>query len=119
VLSRDPVNRGAFTAEDIAAYRAAIAQPGALTATINYYRALFRRNLLKLYQGLRPIRCPTLLIWGEQDRYLGLRFTEGLETWISNLTVVRIPDAGHWVQADVPERVNALMLDILRIQAVR
>lgn len=114
VLSRDPVRAGAFTAADIAAYRTALAQPGALTAAINYYRALFRRNLFDLYREQRRIDCPTLLIWGEQDRYLGLRFTENLERWVSALTVARIPGASHWVQADAPERVNALLLDFLR-----
>lgn len=114
VLTRDPARRGAFTAADIAAYRSAIAQPGALTAAINYYRALFRSNPFRLYHALRPIDCPTLLIWGERDRYLGRDFTEHLEPWVADLRVARIPEASHWVQADAPERVNALMLEFLR-----
>ena len=40
VLRRDPVRPGALTAEDIERYIEAIARPGALTASINYYRAL-------------------------------------------------------------------------------
>ncbi len=44
-LPRDPVRKGAFTEENIAVYKAAIAEPGALTAGINYYRALFRATL--------------------------------------------------------------------------
>jgi pimeloyl-ACP methyl ester carboxylesterase len=114
VLSRDPVNPSAFNADDIEAYRHAIAKPGALTAAINYYRALFRGNPFDIYRAARPIVCPTLLIWGEQDRYLGPRFTEGLERWVSDLTVARIAEASHWVQADAPERVNALLLDFLQ-----
>jgi pimeloyl-ACP methyl ester carboxylesterase len=113
VLSRDLVYSGAFSAEDIAAYQAAIARPGALTAAINYYRALFQISWLRLYRDQRPIEVPTLLIWGERDRYLGIRFTEGLSPWVSDLTVVRIPNASHWVQVDVPERVNASMLEFL------
>lgn len=114
VLSRDPLHPEAFSADDIEAYRRALAQPGALTATINYYRALFRRNLFEIYRAARPITCPTLLIWGEQDRYLGPRFTEKLGRWVSDLTVARIAEASHWVQADAPERVNALLLDFLQ-----
>src|ERR687894_313711 len=41
-LGRDPVRSGALTAEDIERYIEAIAQPGALTATLNYYRVLLR-----------------------------------------------------------------------------
>src|SRR5947199_153849 len=46
--------------------------------------------------------------------YLSARLTEGLERWVPNLRVERLPDASHWVQSDAPERVNQLMLDFLR-----
>ena len=57
---------------------------------------------------------PTLLLWGEQDRFLGRRLTEGLELWVPNLRVERFADAGHWIHAEWPERVNRLMIDFLR-----
>src|SRR5438093_7218858 len=41
-LERDPMRAGAYSARDISLYLDAIAQPGALTATTNYYRALIR-----------------------------------------------------------------------------
>ena len=114
-LRTDPVHPGAFDEADIAHYKQAISRPGALTATINYYRALFRLNPFRYKHSITRIDIPTLLIWGEQDRYLGIRLTEGLEPWVPKLQLERIPDASHWVQAEVPERVNALMLDFLRI----
>ena len=57
---------------------------------------------------------PTLLIWGQQDRFLGPRLTEGLAHWVPDLRVERIPEAGHWVMADAPERVNELLLAFLQ-----
>src|ERR687894_743878 len=42
VFRRDPVRPGALTTEDIERYVEAMARPGALTATLNYYRALLR-----------------------------------------------------------------------------
>ncbi|MFZ4703761.1 MAG: alpha/beta fold hydrolase [Candidatus Methylumidiphilus sp.] len=113
-LRNDPIHPGAFSEIDIAHYQQAIAQPGALTATINYYRALFRINPWKYGHSIIRIDIPTLLIWGEQDRYLGIRLTEGLEPLVPKLQLERIPDASHWVQAEVPERVNELMVDFLR-----
>ena len=113
-LRNDPINPGAFSDADIAHYKQAISQPGALTSTINYYRALFRINPFVYKQSITRIDIPTLLIWGEQDRYLGIRLTEGLEPWVPKLQLERIPDASHWVQAEVPERVNNLMVDFLR-----
>ncbi len=110
-LRRDPVRPGAFSDEDIARYVAAAAQPGALTGSMNYYRALIRHP-----QAAGPVQCieaPVLVIWGERDRYLGPELAEPSPRWVSNCRVERLPDASHWVQADAPERVNALLLGFL------
>jgi epoxide hydrolase 4 len=45
-LGRQPTRPGVFTAQDIDRYVAAAAQPGALRAAINYYRAAVRANPL-------------------------------------------------------------------------
>jgi pimeloyl-ACP methyl ester carboxylesterase len=113
VLRRQPVHAGAFTEEDVERYKNALAQPGARTAALNFYRAAFRHRR-ETGGAVRPIRAPTLLIWGERDPYLGVRLTEGLGPWVPNLRVVRIADASHWVQNDVPGRVNELILDFVR-----
>ncbi len=116
ILRRDPVRPGAFTDNDIEAYVRALSQPGALTSTINYYRAL-RAGSRGRPSGPRwrdaTIAAPTLLIWGERDRYLGLPLLDGLERLVDSLRIERIPDASHWVQADAPDRVNELILTFL------
>src|SRR5437588_142779 len=66
---------GAFTPDDIARYRAAWSQPGAATATINYYRASLRRPGAAR-GAMGPVTAPTLVIWGERDRYLGAELAE-------------------------------------------
>jgi pimeloyl-ACP methyl ester carboxylesterase len=111
-LRREPVSQGAFSAEDVQLYKQAYSQPGALTAMINYYRALVRYPG-EVRRGNRVIEAPTLVIWGERDRYLGVGMTEHLERCVPNVQVVRIPDASHWVQNDAPERVNRLMVEFL------
>ncbi len=112
-LRRDPVHRGTLTEEDIERYVEALAQPGALTAAVNYYRALLRRNPLGVRARLRRIEVPVLVIWGEQDRYLEAGLARPPRRWVSNARVERLPDASHWVQLDRPERVNALLLSFL------
>jgi pimeloyl-ACP methyl ester carboxylesterase len=102
-----------FTRQDIEHYVRAAAQPGALTAGINYYRALFRGGSRQSREATRIITAPTLLIWGEQDRYLGPGLTEGLDAWVPQLRVERLPNASHWVQLDAADEVNRLMLDFL------
>jgi pimeloyl-ACP methyl ester carboxylesterase len=101
-----------FTAEEMQRYRDALAQPGARTATVNYYRAAWRYRG-EIRSRVATISAPTLLIWGERDRYLGPRLTQGLERWIQNLRMERFADVGHWIQNEAPERVNRLLIDFL------
>ena len=112
-LRRETVHPEAFTAADVRLYQQARSRPGALTAALNYYRALFRHRRENRRQ-IRQVAAPTLLLWGERDRYLGLRLTEGLEPWVPDLRVERFPDASHWLQNDVPAAVNRALVAFLR-----
>ena len=113
-LRREAKRPGAFSDEDIAAYKEARSQPGALTAAINYYRAAVRRNPFDSARMIRQIDLPTLLIWGEQDPYLGIELIDGLDQWVPSIRVERILESSHWVQVDAAERVNELMIGFLR-----
>jgi pimeloyl-ACP methyl ester carboxylesterase len=108
----EPARPGAFTAADVERYRHALARPGALTAALNYYRALFR-HFGDVPTDPPPLRVPTMVIWGERDRYLDIRCLDGLERWVPGVRVERLPGATHWVQHDEPERVNRLLQDFL------
>jgi pimeloyl-ACP methyl ester carboxylesterase len=108
--TRNPL---AFTPDDIALYKQALRQPGALTATLNYYRALFRFPR-EIAGRPAPIRAPTLLIWGERDQYLGIGMSRHLERWVPGIRVERLPGISHWVQTDDPERVNRLLIEHLQ-----
>src|ERR687894_606750 len=113
-LRRDPVRPGALTTEDIERYVEAMARPGALTATLNYYRALLR-NPRETQALLERIEAPVLVIWGERDRFLSRSLAEPPPLWVPNLLhVERLPDASHWVAEDRPREVTTLLLDFLR-----
>jgi pimeloyl-ACP methyl ester carboxylesterase len=112
-FANDPVRPGAFSSYDIERYVEAISQPGALSAAINYYRALFRRSPDGVGQQISKIEMPVLVIWVEQDRYLGAELAEPDQSWVPNARVERLPDASHWVQLDRPEKVNALLFEFL------
>jgi len=106
---------GAFTAQDIDRYVEAWSQPGAATATINYYRAVFRQSPRRNEARIRVVQAPTLVIWGERDRYLGRELAHPDPADVANLErVVRLSDASHWVQHDEPERVNQLLTEFFR-----
>jgi pimeloyl-ACP methyl ester carboxylesterase len=81
LFAQGPARHSATAEEDVRQYVQAISQPGALTAMINYYRAATRQGPGALKRSFVPISSPTLLIWGDKDRYLVRELTEGLERW--------------------------------------
>jgi pimeloyl-ACP methyl ester carboxylesterase len=60
------------------------------------------------------VSTPTLVIWGEQDRYLSPTLLDRLGQWVTGLRIERIPDASHWMQNDVPDRVNRLLIEFFK-----
>jgi pimeloyl-ACP methyl ester carboxylesterase len=91
---------------------------GAATATINYYRALFRQSPRRTEARIQVVQAPTLVIWGERDRYLGRKLADPDPADVANLErVVRLPDASHWVQHAEPERVSQLLAEFFATPA--
>ena len=103
------VDKSRFPDEVLRVYQQAAAQPGALTAMLNYYRALIRG--LKRYRrrGTPRIDVPTLMIWGEVDTALGKELTFGTDAYVTDLTLRYLPNVSHWVQQEAPETVNAMI----------
>ena len=100
---------GSFSADDLAVYRTAWAMPGALTTMLNWYRAL---ALAPRPEGGR-VRAPTLIVWGDRDFALQSGLAEAGAATCDDAEVVHVPDAGHWIQVEEPERVNALLRSFL------
>jgi pimeloyl-ACP methyl ester carboxylesterase len=102
--------RPAFTPEEMDRYVEAWSQPGAAAGMINYYRSSVRAK--KPEAQIRSISAPTLVIWGEQDRYLGPELAEPDHDDVPNLErVERLPDASHWVHHDDGDLVTKLLID--------
>jgi len=118
----DGLKQGYFTEQDKKAYIEAWSQPGALTGGLNYYRAASLGGLTGENSAKTPepipdqfiTRVPTLIIWGEKDRYLLTGNMNGLDKYVTNLTIKRIPDGSHWVVHEKPELVNRLMRDFIK-----
>jgi pimeloyl-ACP methyl ester carboxylesterase len=104
--------RPPYTADEMDRYVEAWSQPGAATAMINYYRCSVRTPPKKASAAIRPISAPTLVIWGQRDRFLGPALAEPEHDDVPNLAAVeRLPDASHWVHHDEHERVTQLLID--------
>jgi epoxide hydrolase 4 len=103
------VDKARFPDEVLRHYQEAAAQPGALTAMLNYYRALIRMRGRNRRRGAPRIEMPTLMIWGEVDTALGKELTYGTDRYVSNLTLRYLPNVSHWVQQEAPEVVNGMI----------
>lgn len=107
-----------FTPAERAAYLEAWSQPGALTASLNWYRAspLYPpaegdagAARLELQAKDFMVRVPTLVVHGERDTALLPAILEGLEECVPDLRIERVPDATHWVAEERPAVLNALI----------
>jgi pimeloyl-ACP methyl ester carboxylesterase len=103
------VDKSRFPDDVLALYRDAASEPGALTAMVNYYRAMFREFRRIRARGFGEITTPTLLIWGEHDTALGKELTFDTSRYVRDLTIRYLPNVSHWVQQEAPEAVNRLM----------
>src|SRR4029078_244061 len=88
--------RPTYTEQELDRYVEAWSQPGAAKAIIDYYRAAVR---LSSKQGdLPPISAPTLVIWGQGDRYLGPKLAEPHHDDVPNRhRGERLANACQWV----------------------
>ena len=103
--------RCTFSDDDLAAYRQAWSQPGALTGMLNWYRAAARNQGTAVTLG--RIRVPTLMIWGANDMALSRRMAQPSIDLCDDGRLVFLEEASHWVQHEEPEAVNRLLLEFL------
>lgn len=98
---------------DVEQYLADLSRPGALTASLNWYRA----NLAPrppATDGLRlpPITVPTMGVWSDGDHYLdGARMIASAQFVDATWRYEQIDGASHWIPLDAPERLTGLLLD--------
>jgi epoxide hydrolase 4 len=102
---------GTFSAEDLAQYRAAWSQPGALTGMINWYRALFRAGV-KFSDHI--VRVPTRILWGERDAFLVAEMARENLRYCTNAELFTFANATHWLQHEEEARVSELLIDFFR-----
>ncbi len=102
-----------------AQYKAEWARPGRLKTMIHWYRATPLQvadpgrpitDLYPLPVEQMQVRCPHLLIWGEEDTALLPASTRGLEDFAPDLTRVTLPGVDHWLCHQAPDAVADAIL---------
>jgi pimeloyl-ACP methyl ester carboxylesterase len=92
-----------------------LADPQALTASLNLYRAILPpTSLIDQPVAVPPVQAPVMGVWSSGD----LALTEEAMTGSAAHLVgpwryERLDGVGHWMQLDAPQALNALLLDFL------
>ena len=99
---------GTFSPTELVEYKQAWSQQGALTAMINWYRAVVR------YPDARRtdlrVHIPTLILWGKRDVALSAGMAQRSLDYCDDGRLVFFENATHWVQHDEAAGVNRQLL---------
>ncbi|HEY7958513.1 MAG TPA: alpha/beta hydrolase, partial [Sphingomicrobium sp.] len=93
-------------------------QPGAFSAMLNWYRA--SKVIVPppgvtiplpdwLLGPLPAVKVPTLVIWGMKDSALLPIQLDGLDRLVEHLTIVRLPETGHFAPWEAGDQVAAAL----------
>ena len=112
--------------EEIREWLSRLAEPGALTAQLNWYRAARLGppdgqgdpGGSNLVEGLAPealhVDAPVLVIRADQDMFLLASGLDGLHRYCKDVRIRRIADADHWVSLEKPALVASYLRDFFR-----
>jgi pimeloyl-ACP methyl ester carboxylesterase len=100
---------------DIDAVATRLADPDALTASLNIYRAVLPpESLVSPPLQLPPVAAPALLVWSDADLALTEEQMTGSMAYLDGpWRYERLEGVGHWPQLEAPEAINTLLLDFL------
>ncbi len=108
--------RGVFARDGVAGDEvepcvASLRQPGARSAALAYYRAAVRGTLFGTAPKPTVIERPTLVVWGEHDRFLVPALADPPKRWVPGARVVRLPEATHWAHIDASDAVSKALIE--------
>jgi len=84
---------------DVDTYAAPMLEPGALTAALNWYRAMSRADL----DGLGPVEVPTTYVWSDGDLAVGRVAAESCAAYVTgDYRFVPLPGVSHWIPDEAP-----------------
>lgn len=106
--------KDAYDPETLEEYRGALRGLARQRAAFAYYRTISRSALRRaLRPGRRPprrrIEVPALIVWGLRDPVLPFSLLDGIERDIPRVRIEQIPEAGHFVPEESPERLTSLL----------
>jgi len=103
---------GAFTEEDVEAYKYSMATYDDMLGPINYYRAMMRYEIADTRST--KIKPKVLMVWGTKDGALSKEMAELSGKYVEDYTLKWVEGASHWVQQEEPQLLNKFMWEFLK-----
>ena len=82
---------------------------GTQRAILRLYRSADPPKLAAAGERLGTIDAPALVVWGERDPYVPVRFADAYAAALGDADLLRLPDAGHWCWLDRPDVVDRVV----------
>jgi pimeloyl-ACP methyl ester carboxylesterase len=93
--------------EDAQVYVRTLIEPGAMTAALNWYRAMDRAALV----DLEPVTVPTLYVWSTGDEAMARRAAEDTAEYVrSPFTFEVLENVSHWIPEMAPMELSDLLI---------
>lgn len=100
--------------EGASAYVSVLTQPGALTAALNWYRAVTVTEAAARSAAAVRVTVPTMYVWSDGDAALGRKAAEDTGEFVEGPYRFEVlQGVSHWIPEEVPDQLNALLLDHL------
>ena len=101
---------GTFTDDDLELYRDAWSRPGALTAMLNWYRALVQRRT----GPVGMVEAPTRIFWGRRDPALASGLADASLAMCQDGRITWFDEATHWVIQEERRAISAELIGFLQ-----
>ena len=102
-----------LTDDELTAYKEAWGQERAVEGGLNWYRANFDEDYLPKVETELTIDVPTKVIWGMEDTALLPQNMDGLDAYVSDLEIVEVPGATHWIAHEESDIVAGEIADFI------
>lgn len=109
----EPTGQLIVSEQDLDYYASAFAESG-FRGGINWYRNIDRNHELLPAMGTQKLELSCLMVTAEWDAALRPELAAAMPSLCNDLEMRQVAKAGHWIQQEQPDELNAILVDWLK-----
>jgi epoxide hydrolase 4 len=114
-MMKDTARPGTFDEGDMKVYKEAWAKEGAVTAMLNWYRAMRYQSFFQIPAPDPAV--PVRMLWGRQDASLSLKMAKESIKRCHDGKLILLDEATHWLHHEYPDLVSQWIIRFLKKEA--